>query len=563
MNLLNNLEIEDHTMKRFKPLVPWLISLLLVLMLYSFLAVYVKSGIQKEVYRISPVIVLIVGIVYYRRWRVAPPSDLMVASWFNRAMILLLFFLVGISHILNSSWLAMVTLFLGLGVLMYSLAGFRKVDQAFGLWALMGLTVRLPYFFEERLVRFSEGLSTRIASTVLDASGIQHVVQTHFLTMDGHQVDAEAISHSYYSFIGVIALAGFYALWRRRTWVGVLCLLVGGVGITIGVNAMRIALVGLVYEQSGMDLMGTWWSWVLLGGSYLVSLLILFSYDGVVQFMFAEIPAENRKGNGRSLGRIWNGVLGLRLSRVGGLMMTRRECGGGIFTTLLGGLVMVCVLTSLVVAGKSLYNRGSLLGAEPLGMLPYEELTVIQGEDLSFDRPGWALVNTFTEERETDSIWGRYSVIWRLSYKSHMVTFAVDYPFDEWHDVKRCYQILGWKVLEEGVVLDGAYEDWWTSVTTMEPVSGGYGYILCSHADHEGAKILAKPPSYGRARIQYYLDDQHFKDEPRQATETFYQMQAAVETAEPLSAEDKEEILVMYAEFREQARRIFERESQR
>ena len=65
-----------------------------------------------------------------------------------------------------------------------------------------------------------------------------------------------------------------------------------------------------------------------------------------------------------------------------------------------------------------------------------EGLTKLGENSFVPDRDGWELTSYDTERRDASNVWGAFSSTWRLKYNGLTVTFSLDYPFHEWHDVK-------------------------------------------------------------------------------------------------------------------------------
>jgi len=190
------------------------------------------------------------------------------------------------------------------------------------------------------------------------------------------------------------------------------------------------------------------------------------------------------------------------------------------------------------------------------------DLAEVGRDDIVFIRPGWKVIEYEEETRAFDSLWGSYSHIWKLRYNDLVCVMALDYPFNKWHDVKRCYTIQGWEVKDENIINGGKDFRWGVSQTDMVLPTGDYGFILCSHCDHLGEIVQPKPTTHDFSMVTHYLKPARwsapFGISEDKNKNTFYQTQTMVTSYYELDEETKAEIRLMYADFREQCRRKIE-----
>ena len=457
----------------------------------------------------------------------------------------------------------MVALLLMLGALCLYLSGQRRVDRLFGLWVLLFFLVRLPDQVERRLLSQFEGLSTKVASVVIDYFGSYHVVQSDLIIIDGHEIDVDLICNGYFSIFTMAALAGVYALWRRRSLVQVLCLVPGAMVVAAAVNVLRLAFVGVYFAKTGVDITeGSGLYWMLLA-SLVVGVLGLLSLDALLQLVFGSIDLDGRKSDGSGLVRVWNALVGFSP-----IQLVKRGYSGGEaprhgsqFGRGAQVTVGVCFLLTLIFNGLILKeNYGNERVTLRFMHDDKSELAELDPEQIRFTRPGWQLLSTETEERSSKSIWGQFSYIWKLQYQEVVVVMALDYPFDKWHDVRVCYTNLGWKV--QTMAMSPLLEStgWGASETQMSLPTGDYALIMCSHNDHLGEVVQPKPTDQNLSMVMHYLHPKQwqepFKLEVDKDKNTFYQTQLMITNAFALDEPTKQEIREMYGEFREQVRQI-------
>ena len=88
--------------------------------------------------------------------------------------------------------------------------------------------------------------------------------------------------------------------------------------------------------------------------------------------------------------------------------------------------------------------------------------------------------------------------------------------------------------------------------------NGDAGFILCSNCDHTGTPVMPKPVTHDTSMLFYRLSPTQMAPPFGTAYEsekrTLYQTQCMVATPRPLDEATKEQIRLMYANFREQIR---------
>lgn len=555
----------EGSSKTSKHIGVWLFGVAYTLLLTPLLIKYFDYLLSRVFYQWAPFYAAILLGVFVRLWLKAPQAENRPPQWFLIGTLSFSFFLTAVAYLYYTGWVAMAAAIVALGALMIYLSGFRKVDRIFGLWALLLFLVRMPDQVERRLLSFFEGFSTKIASVFIDYSGTYHVVQSDVMVIEGYEIDVERICNGYFSIFAMAAVAGLYALWRRRTLVHAVSLIPVALVIAAGVNVLRVALVGIVYAETGTDIMLTGWLYALIVASFSIGVLGLVSVDSLFVLLMKPIGDLDRKVEGGGVACVWNWLMQFRVGtffepfRVGAMSGDKPS----------KALSVVCSCSLLVLAifeGLILHGIWTDEAGEKRFMYDSkEELALIDVDLVEFSRPGWEVLSVEEEIRDFSSIWGQYSYIWKLQYRDVVVIMALDYPFDKWHDVRLCYTRLGWKINTMGMSSLEQSTGWGASETQMTLPTGDYGFILCSHMDHLGGKVVPKPTASNLNMVGYYLHPKQwqapFKMNVDKDTNTFYQTQVMVTTAFPLDEPTKQEIRDMYGEFREQTRKLIEEES--
>lgn len=404
-----------------------------------------------------------------------------------------------------------------------------------------------------------EDVSLETASLVLDYLKVLHSVQGGLLALPEYHFDIQAICSGWVSMVSTVMMAAILAVARNRKCLHSVSLLLSAVGCCWLLNIFRTIVVVGVQIRFDTDLLAEGYLWAYQLGSLLVALVLVGSADAFLVFLLGAITKKDEGSPKKlsykgSLVTLWRYACEFKLSEVLGRFSSslRMKPMSSVMTVMVfGGLFAFLVMNALVV-----YYRPESLGEQ--AMHGEESLTKIDEGSVVFDRPGWEVIHYELEKRPYSSIWGSYSNIWTLAYHGVSVTMSLDYPFDDWHDIKVCYSNLGWEIEDEKIIDDSLLYQWAASETDMALPNGDSAMLLCSHCDHLGNVVVPKPAEHGWEMILYRIRPERmtppFSSRVGKGERTFYQAQCKVSTPMPMDEATKEEIRMMYARFRQQAR---------
>ncbi|WP_018970624.1 exosortase U [Rubritalea marina] len=546
----------------------WGFQVLCALLLISLVPVLIDHFADlwaRSHYKWFPVLICIVLGLLYKSWKNSEVAQFRPRPWALCVGYTFCLALAGVAYLYFTGWVAMVTSIFVIGLMLAELNGRKRMPRAFAIWSLLFLLVRVPHQVERRFLTLFQGLSSKGASPAIDYAGHYHVFQGKVLVIDGYEIDISGICNGPFSLIGMVALAAVMAVVMKRSLIQGILLMLFGVVAAAFVNILRITAVGVVYASYGVDIMTNIWEYVLLVGSYALGVILLFSMDALLVFLFTPVGEEKPNKYGKSLARVWD-----RLTELGpmALMQVFRkstDTEGGRIPRWSIAILSVALLCFGGFGAPVLYYQYGFGDYQTYFMHDKSQLAIIEPELVRFDRDNWTLIGIETEERPFASLWGAYSFIWRLRYHDTLVIMALDYPFDKWHDVKVCYGRLGWQASSERLEPFKRYIDWGASETEMTLPTGDFGFILCSHCDHEGNVVQPKPTDHRFDMVMYYLHPKQWAAPYGVSVDrnknTFYQTQAMVTTPFALDEPTKQEIRLMYEEFREQTRLLIQQET--
>lgn len=546
-----------------------IIAVLAIVLYLPMLNDYFHILARKDYYQVWPLWAVILPILYWRRWkispkiildeRVSPPKWFMVCLFFA-AIVLMLFALVYFTP-----WVAAVSwiTFTAIGALY--LGSLRKIENLFGLWVLLLFFIRPPYQVSLRIMTWMENISAKSATLVLDYASILHRVQGNVLALPGHDFDIDAICSGWVSLISMLAVASLISVSRNRRLFHVCILLLLAVFSTWILNVLRMLAVVSVKIWFDFNLLSGVYEVFFQVISFLIGFVLILSADSLIHFLigrnddqYVQKTAEVKIAG--FLPRIWKRATEFSFCRIWQWIKlpSFRRLKGIESATVIAVILALITLEGVVFYYRPMIEKKKFMHGE-------DELIKVSEEAVLFNRDGWEVVEFKEVKRDFSNIWGALSSIWKLKYNDVIVVMALDYPFDDWHDVKNCYLNLGWKIESERIEESSPIFDWGASETNMILPNGNAGFVLCSHCDHLGNSVQPKPTDHDHTMLIYRLHPNlmtaPFGTALEKDKRTFYQTQTMVNTQRRLDEATKREIRLMYAQFREQTRRAIEMRS--
>ncbi len=537
----------------------WVVTALAALLWLPMLYVYFDILQQRDSYKLWPLLAFAVAVMFVLRWRRAPIANTYAPRWalwlsFVTAIFLMLFALLYyVPYAATMAWLAiMVTAAL-------YVSSFRKVENLLGLLLLLLLLLRPPYQMTLRIMVWMENLSVTTASKMLDYGGTTHIVQGNVLSLPSYDFRIDHICSSWVSLVSMLACAAAVCVARNRRLSHCLVVLLMSIVSTWVLNILRIFIVLNVKIKYGLDLIESSYVGIYHLMSFMLGIFLVLCTDALVSFLYSRakkdvVDSDMIRRAKSPFARIWTSVSNIELGRILGYFVSLRPVKIGRVSF----VVIVVILTSFIgMEAVVKYYRQAVTKME--FMYDEEGLTKLGENSFVPDRDGWELTSYDTERRDASNVWGAFSSTWRLKYNGLTVTFSLDYPFHEWHDVKRCYYKVGWQLVDEKIVRKLPAFEWQASETDMLLPNGNAGFILCSNCDHLGSPVVPKPAKHDLSMLVYRLQRNQmtppFGDAYDQDRRTLYQTQCMVANPLPLDEATKEQIRLMYVDFREQIRR--------
>ena len=271
---------------------------------------HLRSLWAREQYQYFPFVIGAIVYMLWNRWHDSDGPDSSARRWtglpefFAIAAVVLL-----IGAILTvSPWAAFVSLNVGLAAVFALIGRQRSIPYLWGIWLLLWLMVPLPLNVDERLVRSLQRLSSQISSAIIDLFGILHVMSGNVLRLPDKQFFVDEACSGIISVMSMIACAMIYAVWKNRSFLHLIALVVAGVTWALVLNVLRICLIAGAYRFLDIDLSTGAIHEGLGLALFLLMFLSLVSTDYLLAMIFAPINLEHlgESGQQNKLVRLWN-----------------------------------------------------------------------------------------------------------------------------------------------------------------------------------------------------------------------------------------------------------------
>ncbi len=132
--------------------------------------------------------------------------------------------------------------------LVWFLCGLPTLKWAAPAIAFLILLVPLPYRFETGLSWELQGIATGLSTALLRVLGLPAISEGHTIWVGENQLMVAEACSGMRIFVGMIALAAFWAATVKRGWVDRFILLAAAIPLALLVNATRITVTGVFYS---------------------------------------------------------------------------------------------------------------------------------------------------------------------------------------------------------------------------------------------------------------------------------------------------------------------------
>ncbi len=413
--------------------------------------------------------------------------------------------------------------------------------------------IRIPLNFDITLITQLQFVSSWFASNILDSLGIANLTPGTVIQVAAHEsedgikrFDVERACSGVQSLFTLVFCTVAVAVWSRRSLIAGIALVATGIFWSITMNSVRIVICVAFYYWFDFDVYSGFKHEIL---GYLIlfaAIGLIASTDAVLGFLFG--PVDTSNGSRNRFATIWNRyVAGVDASD------GRRKKSKGLSAS--QTKFSRCVLISfLVVANVSgaLVLVTSVYGEKIRGTVKVGELGLIEADMPSELKAGETIGSGWVHKsgsfenvvRNANSTYGPYSSSWIYSARSERepVQVSLDYTFLGWHELKVCYQARGWQI-ERSVVPDS---DWKSVEMTMKTASGDSAFCVFSIFDYQGEPLEPFSDEVG-----FFLLRLRNRISREFSTTSTFQIQCFVQSSDPFTEEELDEIRQLHKTTRE------------
>ena len=492
---------------------------LLLLGVLPIVVVFFMNLWAKEYYQFFPLALAGAGFLAWMRWQEAPKPVESGASWVSSGLLLLSWLLMAAATGFWSPWAGMVAAMIGLLGVTWWVGGWPLLRVMLPAWFMLLTVLPPPLNLDVKFTLKLRSLATQWSGSVLDALSVTHSVSGNVIEIPNQRLMVEEACSGINSILSTTAVCLFYCLWRRRSVLHVVVMLVMTIGFVLMGNVSRI-VSGAWFRFSWDINVMTGWKHETIGLVLFAGYLgLILSADAMLEFLFSTSRSDVRKpaepeAPAAPVIMVWTAskmawVVGLAFGLLGLAQLVH------------GGVRYVRYESTSLVSTTALIERGATFTMpEQIG----------NWRRLDSERP--TTVKVESKEVESQS--------WHYQNGDLVATVALDYPFKGYHDVTICYTGSGWDIVRHETHPAAASPDGAPFVEArMQKDLVAKAFLLFSTLDERGEWVDG---SYVKRNMM-----ERFRGD---SSDTTYRVQMILSHYVPLSAAKDEQVLAFFLEAR-------------
>ena len=349
--------------------------------------------------------------------------------------------------LIKSPWLASVALW----HLLLAVAVSRKdkdTGSSLAYLALLPLlAVRLPANTDFLVIQHLQDFTSRVASKVLNFVGCLHLRNGNVITLPSKTLMVEEACSGIQSLFTLIFLAVLICCYNRRRAFHAILVIASGVFFAGVMNVCRVISIALAEDWWQMDLTAGW-SHDLLGYAVLgLAAGLLYNFDFFLLGFTERVPYGDLSAPGTEYRNpvvaFFNWLVATRTRHTPrGLESVQfppaRWWQRATTISIFASVVALGAQASTLLSGASSAKPSNFVDAGTI--LNKASVASVVAE---FNQTDYEI-----ETRDTTSDNGVCSNVWSFQNQDMLARVACDHPFCGWHDLRKCYSGVGWRVTE-------------------------------------------------------------------------------------------------------------------
>jgi exosortase len=514
------------------------VAIVCCLALAPLLFAHMKQLWVRPHYQFFPLVLIGAGVLLWSR-RAAFKDMEAGSTKITIGLLAFAWLLLAGAEVLNSSWLAAVTM---LVLLLTVIQIVGLVRPLFVVWVYLWILIPPPFGLDNKLIMSLQTLTTNWSSALLDLLRVQHVIAGHIMEVGGKRLFVEEACAGINSLFSILACALFYVFLMRIHFVRATLLLIASIGWVLVANMARVFIIAFASTRWEINLVDGWKHDVLgyvLFGSALV--LIVSTHRLLLFFT----PFANKKETvGDSPEASPQPVMEVEVPTWAALLNQ----------STLNSWIVGAAFGSLLVLHLGFYGlpREFILSKD----YAYDNMQKITEDTMPRELGGWKRERWTEEKRSLSNEFGESSKSWFYPSDNHRAVVSVDYPFSGWHELSQCYYGQGWE-LDELTNLTGEEPEQPAYYCEQKMKKAGlrWGYLLFCQLDSTGKALT--PPKRGfitgnLSRNESLLTWLIARNNPERAVVqpvgSVYQFQLFVESFQPLTVAEQEKMRTRFGQ---------------
>jgi exosortase len=518
---------------------------------------------EKAHYQYFPFVIGAFAWLLWQRYKdgAARPADLPQRRWIDAALLAISFGLLAAAIVVRSPWGAMASLILLAAYFCRQLGKRREITNLWGIWVLLWLVMPLPFGWDQKLITFLQRVSSRISSFVLEAVGVNHLMEGNALALPDKQLFVDEACSGIISILSVVACAAIYGVYKNRSPLHLVLLAAIGIGWATVINVGRISIIAFVYDQWGVD-----WSTgasheILSLVLFMITFLALLSSDVILSVFLEPVAGMWHTVHaadlhyGSWLARAWDALVTLgQPTEPAEIEATSPAAGTAYAAPATAGLQLwrpVLLFVPLAVVQGGLFAYA--LSVAPLSNPAVQRAVAATNESLPPTIGELTKMDFKAEKRDANNMHGMYSRTYQFKGPDG-VTYVTsfDFPFSGgWHELTECYVATGWERRERHVRTAPEEAGAWQYVEAdFEKPGEMYGTVMYAEFDQNG--VALRPHEGWERPADSFLTKRNLYLEGRKT----FQVQVFAAGAVTLTDAQRQQAAQLLAEARQRFHRL-------
>ena len=372
------------------------------------------------------------------------------------------------------------------------------------LWFVLFFLIKIPLNIDVDLIFWLQGITSQMASRVLDFLGINHYLAGHNIRVANVDFAVEEACSGIQSLFSLLAMTALILAYYRRSLVHSILLMSAAVFWACMINVVRVVTLVTAFERFDIDLTADRPHEILGLVLFACAIGLMFSSDRLLLFFTADDTMEGEDDqiqHFRSLDETSSSPSPAAVQNDGSSAAVDQPSEYPSYRMRLV-IVSSFLFLALMQAGILLLTSRGLSSINP----DDPRFAALFTDEMLPEKLGrWTQTGFEKQARSLTNYQGRHTAKWNYESDLGRMVVAVDYPFLGWHELTGCYVAEGCNIDNREVNT----EDYTVRAAITMP-SGTRSRLIFSEFTNRGDPLLplgndAGSFAYWRSRLQSAL----------------------------------------------------------